>query len=473
MAGGTTERTLRWREKKRKAELERLMRRRRLTEKAAAAKPLPRRLAKSAASEKAVRKRPSGADPPDPTPAQAGAATQSGGSHGSAWGDCGLLPGRLRSFQLWLRRRAPPAWRRVHLAAEMERSRRILRLPGLAGSRMWLVALVSFWWLDAVSRETVVPELALQSEPEWDYVRFCLTLAGEVARDNPPRRVDGPTGLGRRGPGAVGKEDLDPGNRDGGERGGRRVERTWRTLQAWHEGIVGGKAEAVSALADRFDSRDAVSSSEAARALRTLPGCGPYLAKNVINTLLLMGLVRFDVGVLGPGAIRSLEFLRGSPLQSPGLWPDQPDPKGWRRVVQQLAEQEADCHWVDIQSALCYWAPWRRGSQRAAVMAWPVAPEAVRAPYVPPELPDDLDALSLAVCQRVRRSPHLAPWFTTCVALAAAAASTEAPAPAQPGADPDHDEVNKRILAAAARACADLLGQEPSLARLPAQSDAA
>lgn len=271
---------------------------------------------------------------------------------------------------------------------------------------MWFVSLVSFWWLDAVSRDTVVPELALQSEPEWDYVRFCLTLAHGVAQNNPPRRFDGPTGLGRRGPGAVRQEDLDPGDNEG-ERGGTRVPRvmrTWRTLQAWHEGIVGGSAEAVSALADRLESRDTVTSSEAARALRTLPGCGPYLAKNIVNTLLLMGLVRFDVGILGPGAIRSLGFLRGSLIQSKGLWPDQPDPEGWRDAVQQLAEREADCHWVDIQSALCYWAPWRRGSQRAAVMAWPAAPAAVLEPCVP-EPPDDLATVALAFCQRVGSSP--------------------------------------------------------------------
>jgi hypothetical protein len=42
-------------------------------------------------------------------------------------------------------------------------------------------------------------------------------------------------------------------------------------------------------------------SSKKAAALKTLPGCGPYLAKIVINMMLRRGL--------GPGAISSLEFL--------------------------------------------------------------------------------------------------------------------------------------------------------------------
>jgi hypothetical protein len=108
----------------------------------------------------------------------------------------------------------------------------------------------------------------------------------------------------------------------------------------------------------------------AAAALKTLPGCGPYIAKNVINTMLLRGLLQFDEGVLEPGAIRSLVFLKtigtGTRAQhAGGLWPDAPDPAGWRRIVQALALQE-NCHWIDIQSGLCFWSSWLRNVPRAS-----------------------------------------------------------------------------------------------------------
>jgi len=74
-----------------------------------------------------------------------------------------------------------------------------------------------------------------------------------------------------------------------------------------------------------------MTSTKVASALRTLPGCGPCLAENVINTLLLLNLARFDMGVLGPGAIKALAYLQGHDVtndtgQSKGLWLDQADP---------------------------------------------------------------------------------------------------------------------------------------------------
>jgi len=284
-------------------------------------------------------------------------------------------PGRLHWFHTWLRHKAHPAWRRVHLAAEVERSRRLLRIEGERSMRIWLAALVAFWWLDSCARDTVVNTLAFRETPNWEYVRGLLVDASLVARTCPPRRIDGPTGAGRRGPGAL----LSPESPKTS-----KIDRTLITIKTWHSSIVSGTAAAVAAVADRLEP-DAEppgppTSTEVASALRTLPGCGPYLAKNVINTLLLMNLVRFDGGVLGPGAIRALAYLQGHDVtndtgQSKGLWPDQADPSGWRAAVQELADQEVHCHWVDMQCALCYWAPWRRGPRRAAVTACPPMPE--------------------------------------------------------------------------------------------------
>jgi hypothetical protein len=91
--------------------------------------------------------------------------------------------------------------------------------------------------------------------------------------------------------------------------------------------------------------------------------------------MLLRGLLQFDEGVLGPGAISSLVFLQGkddgkrAQLQGRGLWPDEPDPAGWRRIVEELAWQE-NCHWIDIQCGLCYWGPWL-GTPRRVSMSRP------------------------------------------------------------------------------------------------------
>jgi hypothetical protein len=236
--------------------------------------------------------------------------------------------------------------------------------------RIWLAALVAFWWLDACARDTVVNLLATSELPNWAYVRTLLVDAAGVALACPPRRIDGPTGAGRRGPGLLGSRKTS------------RIDRTLITIKAWHSSIVSGTAAAVATVADRLgpeaEQPGPPTSTEVASALRTLPGCGPYLAKNVINTLVLLNLVRFDTGVLGPGAIRALAYLQGQDVtdtgQWKGLWPDQADPNGWRAAVQELTDQEVNCHWVDMQCALCYWAPWRRGSQRAAIAACPPVP---------------------------------------------------------------------------------------------------
>ena len=83
--------------------------------------------------------------------------------------------------------------------------------------------------------------------------------------------------------------------------------------------------------------------------------------KNIINTLLSHGIVEFDLGIVGPGALATLAWLRGgdSTLQSQGLWPTAQAPAAViaRQGVARLAEMES-CHWLDMQHALCLrWCP--------------------------------------------------------------------------------------------------------------------
>ena len=49
-----------------------------------------------------------------------------------------------------------------------------------------------------------------------------------------------------------------------------------------------------------------------AAALVVLRGVGPYLAnKNIINALFWHGVLAFDQGIVGPGALTTLAWLQG------------------------------------------------------------------------------------------------------------------------------------------------------------------
>ena len=96
----------------------------------------------------------------------------------------------------------------------------------------------------------------------------------------------------------------------------------------------------------------------AATALTVLRGVGPYLAKNIINALFWHGVLAFDQGIVGPGALATLAWLQGGDdaLPSTGLWPNARVPAALiaREGVARLAEMES-CHWLDMQHALCLW----------------------------------------------------------------------------------------------------------------------
>jgi hypothetical protein len=100
-----------------------------------------------------------------------------------------------------------------------------------------------------------------------------------------------------------------------------------------------------------------MTTSCAADLLSQVRGIGPHLAISVINTLLSHGLLEFDVGIVGPGALATVFFLRGGRGALPrchGLWPNQEDECKVRDAIAHLAALEG-CHWLDMQHALCLW----------------------------------------------------------------------------------------------------------------------
>ena len=101
-----------------------------------------------------------------------------------------------------------------------------------------------------------------------------------------------------------------------------------------------------------------MTTSGAASVLAVVRGVGPYLAKNIIGTLFTHGFLEFDRGILGPGSLTALTWLRGGSgaLQSHGQWPmtETPEAVSAHADVAQLATMES-CHWLDMQHALCFW----------------------------------------------------------------------------------------------------------------------
>ena len=100
--------------------------------------------------------------------------------------------------------------------------------------------------------------------------------------------------------------------------------------------------------------------SEVARVVARLQGVGVYMSKNLEATYFAMGLARFDVGSVGPGAHRACHVLLGlrAGHAQQGLWPWQSDPRNVRGVIRHVAAH-VKCPWRDAQAALCWWWRWR------------------------------------------------------------------------------------------------------------------
>lgn len=248
---------------------------------------------------------------------------------------------RLRQFQQWYRNRALPDQRRFHVSADFARS---LRLPVSALPAPYLAALIAFWWMDDRARDAV-GWLLTDLKPNWADIRRLLTRASVTAVPAAQPR--------RRGLGAL-PSGVSP--RD----------RTFSTVRHWHLVVV--EAKALEPLVRKLPAgprprlgiraHGMMSTCDAASVLAGVRGVGPYLAKNIINTLFWHGFLEFDRGVVGPGAMTTLTWLRGGSdtLQSQGLWPMartiQADTA--QQDVAHLAKMES-CHWLDMQHALCLW----------------------------------------------------------------------------------------------------------------------
>jgi len=248
-------------------------------------------------------------------------------------------PARLRQFQHWYRAIASPCHRRYQESPELVRS---LRLP-LKSPSAWLAAVIAYWWMEDCARDAV-GWLLTTPEPDWSRIWELMRWADTVSRSgavaHAGRRY-------RRGSGAMPASGCAPNFR------------AILSLQRWHELVVSGEglSELVKALKAPAAPTPRMTTSCAADLLSHVRGIGPYLAKNVINTLLSHGLLEFDVGIVGPGSFATVVFLRGGADVLPrcyGLWPSQEDAYKVRDAITHLAALEG-CHWLDMQHALCLW----------------------------------------------------------------------------------------------------------------------
>jgi hypothetical protein len=212
---------------------------------------------------------------------------------------CDFRCDRLRQFQQWYRFKAGPQERRFDESSDFIRS---TRLPLTSLPSVYLAALMAYWWLDDCGRDAVGWLLA-EPKPDWQNVRRLLAIAAGTVRPAAKRR--------RRGFGAV------PANSN-------TKTRTFLTVQRWHMLVVGQNALAPLARAmETKRPQPKMKTNCAAAALAVLRGVGPYLAKHIINTLFWHGVLAFDQGTVGPGALATLAWLQGgdNTLPSTGLWP--------------------------------------------------------------------------------------------------------------------------------------------------------
>jgi hypothetical protein len=86
-------------------------------------------------------------------------------------------------------------------------------------------------------------------------------------------------------------------------------------------------------------------------------GIGPGLAADVLNTLLARGLLVFDVGIVGPGALAAVFYLRGGEGTQPrcySLWPRQDHDYKVRDAIAHLAALNYSQTW-NVNHALRSW----------------------------------------------------------------------------------------------------------------------
>ena len=175
----------------------------------------------------------------------------------------------------------------MRCAGDVRRALRFPRPTSVPEVRVWLFALVGYWWLTPYGRDALGYEL-LVPDPDWHRIGSRLRLSASGPRA-------GMSGVRRRGngiskPGAVSTQQ----------------QRELATLRCWHDAIV--RDGVLEDLTDSNPERPP-SSTEAARALARLPSVGPYLVKSLLGVLTLTKRIHFDVGVVPPGSYSSMRYL--------------------------------------------------------------------------------------------------------------------------------------------------------------------
>ena len=109
----------------------------------------------------------------------------------------------LRQFQTWFRQKALPSQKFMRCAGDMRRALRFPRPTSVPEVRVWLFALVGYWWSTPYGRDALGYEL-LMPNPDWHRIgsRLQLSASGPRAGMSGVRR----RGYGISGPGAVGTQ---------------------------------------------------------------------------------------------------------------------------------------------------------------------------------------------------------------------------------------------------------------------------
>ena len=105
-----------------------------------------------------------------------------------------------RRFQTWFRQKALPGQKFMRCAWDMRRALRFPQPTSIPEVRVWLFALVGYWWWTPYGRDALGYEL-LVPDPDWHRIGSCLRLSASGPRA-------GMSGVRRRGngiskPGAV------------------------------------------------------------------------------------------------------------------------------------------------------------------------------------------------------------------------------------------------------------------------------
>ena len=251
-----------------------------------------------------------------------------------------VAPEHMAKFRRWF---AQPKCR-----AQMERhadfqAMATAQVINAASFAICLATLLAYHWLrlPRVARVKVAWQISAAAAPDWQAVHAELFGAERQESGRPSIR---------RGHGPWKPQDLT---------GLSLPQRELAALRGWHALLTAETAIDVapwlqSALRPAPDeSGSSPSSLDASRILWRLPGVGNYLAAKVLYGLEALDLIRFDAGVVGPGAAAAAAHLCSTvPLYRQGAWPWQACAA--RRFIGHCAAT-LEVPWFFLQVALCIW----------------------------------------------------------------------------------------------------------------------